>query len=812
MIPHSYATDTQTKSAELASAVAAASSPAQIAAACADVESFLRKHTPDQQRWFFSITFPTLICRVFGFDDPSPPSAAIKRHSSNGWIDVAASENDSELAGRIFSLLSPNGVLLSSVSGIDRLSLVKYVFPTERLPEWVRYMLQKEQDYRALTDLCPLLKNRIKEDSLKGSSYQIQLNVFEYYMFWFAYFPLCRGNSEGTETVKVQRTKKFRLENWSYSIPGLASTKRETEKKTESNLYIRLLYVYLHSFVPVQDLNVQQPYRSSLLQYSSGYDSSSLERAEFVVNTMIHFWLVDNDFSPLPVSLSKAFGVTFPFKSVLGETPPTPGLGDVLNVFVKYLDMNSFSAMEGHNQVDYVRTLGWGVSGSFDAVRDSTLSSHTVGPRNMLIQRPLYRYILRTFLFCPVETSIKNASQAFSVWINYMEPWSINFEEFADLNQTLGLSTGSSANSASNSSSPGYSSSWQGFILANYLFYSSLVMHFIGFAHKFLHTDTEVIVQMVAKVINILTSSAELMNLIKKIDTVFHSKAVDSSKSGLSSFNRYIPTILQQLQVSAMACTSLIHFHVQKFWAQDWEDGLCESDADGSFLHDNWNKDLRLFADGEDGGQHLLQLFLLRAESELQSISGNNLSQNLQCLDSLKAQLSQLYGSSITRPSPGPHLRSSDSQQLRDEIFSPRRFGNQKRTEIKYKGDWMKRPFSNDEIAWLASFLVYLSSWLNEKLGLNQADFSQACASKSYVEVQGGDVTSVCGPMETLKVIFCSIVSWAVWLVQMGVCFMRSHGLRVNLRLLASKKIVVMVFVFATVSIVKRALALKKDM
>lgn len=42
---------------------------------------------------------------------------------------------------------------------------------------------------------------------------------------------------------------------------------------------------------------------------------------------------------------------------------------------------------------------------------------------------------------------------------------------------------------------------------------------------------------------------------------------------------------------------------------QDWEDGLCETDVDGSFLHDNWNKDLRLFADGEDGGQQLLQVF-----------------------------------------------------------------------------------------------------------------------------------------------------------------------------------------------------------
>ncbi|KAG8379101.1 hypothetical protein BUALT_Bualt07G0053100 [Buddleja alternifolia] len=72
------------------------------------------------------------------------------------------------------------------------------------------------------------------------------------------------------------------------------------------------------------------------------------------------------------------------------------------------------------------------------------------------IEGPLYRFILRTFLFCPVETSIKHASQAFSVWINYMELWSISFEEFADLNEPLGLPT------ENESSSPGYSSSWQG--------------------------------------------------------------------------------------------------------------------------------------------------------------------------------------------------------------------------------------------------------------------------------------------------------------------------------------------------------------
>lgn len=393
---------------------------------------------------------------------------------------------------------------MSSIAGVDGLSLVKYVFPNERLPEWVRYMLQNEQDCRVLTDLCPLFRNKIEGDPIKGTAYQVQLNVLEYYLFWFVYYPVCRGNSEGSETVKVQRAKKFRLENWSYSIPGLSSTKRETEKKTEGNLYIRLLYVYLHSFVPSQDLYVQ-PYRSSLLHYSSGYDSSLMERAEFVISAIIHFWLVDSDFSPLSTGLCKANGITFPFRSVLGENPPTSGLGDVINVLTRYLNLSSLVAMDGPDKSE-TRSPGWRVSGSYDVLktRDAALSINCSGSWNLMIQRPIYRFILRTFLFCPVESSMKNASQAFSIWVNYMEPWLISFEEFADFNGTLGLPTVSLANSIDKSSSSGYTSSWQGFVLDNYLFYSSMVMHFIGFAHKFLHTDAEIVVQMVAKVSYIL--------------------------------------------------------------------------------------------------------------------------------------------------------------------------------------------------------------------------------------------------------------------------------------------------------------------
>lgn len=46
----------------------------------------------------------------------------------------------------------------------------------------------------------------------------------------------------------------------------------------------------------------------------------------------------------------------------------------------------------------------------------------------------------------------------------------------------------------------GYTPSWQVFVLTNYLYYSSLIMHFINFSHKVFQTDPEVIVKIFSKV------------------------------------------------------------------------------------------------------------------------------------------------------------------------------------------------------------------------------------------------------------------------------------------------------------------------
>lgn len=145
------------------------------------------------------------------------------------------------------------------------------------------------------------------------------------------------------------------------------------------------------------------------------------------------------------------------------------------------------------------------------------------------------------------------------------------------------------------------------------------------------------------------------------------------------------------------------------------------------------------------------------------------------------------------------------SQQSRDEIFKPRMVGHCPSADIKYKGDWMKRPISNDEVAWLAKLLVHLSGWLNESLGLNRnwGEGARVGPAWSYVEVSR-DAGNVYGLAETVRVVLCWVGSWVIGLGGAAVMLMRKHGVRVNLRMLAAKKVVMVFLIAAVFGVLKR--------
>ncbi|ERN00158.1 hypothetical protein AMTR_s00111p00045560 [Amborella trichopoda] len=763
--------DSHHEAQDLSSLLLRSCSPPQILASISAIESFLSKYSTDQSRTFYAQVFPTLLCKLFGFHDTSP------------WISQFT--NEEPLCTKIFDLLSPSGRLISSIHSIDRHSLIKYVFPTERLPEWIRFLLNSDIN---LFDSLPLLKNRVQKESIKGV-YQVQLNVFEYYIFWFAYYPVCKAKGDDRDNKVVNRKViRARLERWASSLPVFHSNRRSGQKAMNSDLYSRLLCSYLQAFVPNYGSTIMHPGRtSSLLHYSSKEDAQVSQRADFFVHTLIHYWLVDNDFSPLSVKFCRSFWVSLPFRNALLESPPCAGLGEVVKVLVMYLNSSLWICKEEMGCLEYAQSSRLEDSSSF----------------GLLVQRPLYRMILRAFQFCPIGTNMKKAAEGFELWVCYLEPWKNHSWDKSDVSDVGEKSKGRA------DSSGAYTSWWQGYVVSNYPFYSSMVVHFLGFAHKFLHVNPEAVIMMTMKVLNILTSSKELLDLVMRVDAAYHSKPCSLSSPFMDSLYKNVPSIREKLQ--------------------DWEDGLSSTDnnVEGSYLLDNGSRDLKLFSTDEDGVHRMLELLILRAEAEIQSGSGEKLACTLQMFDSLKAQARVLFGANVrvepgrpVSPAPQGHLVSPSGHahiagpacqghHHREEVFTPKRPGIEERgfSAIRYKGDWMKRPITQGEVAWLARLLVRLSDYLNEVLGLDRS--GQVCNDAARPLVRIDTVATSNGLSEVgLKEAFWMVLSWFVLLAQTPQKFLRGHGQRINLRILASKKIVILLLVFCILSALKKGLGL----
>ncbi|KAM0926238.1 hypothetical protein ACQ4PT_003379 [Festuca glaucescens] len=284
------------------------------------------------------------------------------------------------------------------------------------------------------------------------------------------------------------------------------------------------------------------------------------------------------------------------------------------------------------------------------------------------------------------------------------------------------------------------------------------------------------------QVLEVLSSSSELADLLYKVDIAYHSRPSCSSESDVVKF---VPSIREQLK--------------------DWEDGLTETDADGSFLHENRNSDLRLFSSGEDGAYHLLQLLLIRAELEIQRLPGDT-SSALQSLDLIKSRMKKIFQGRIE----GAHHKNislDESQHQhpgRGEIFTPKHpvLGRSKFCEVKYRGDWMKRPISETEVAWLARILIHVSDWLNDALRLGCDDGADdSSARPTYIKFDRSELATIGGPKDAVRMALVAVCSLLALVGQALLKFMRAHRVKINLRVFASKKLLAgLVLLYAVVA------------
>lgn len=206
-----------------------------------------------------------------------------------------------------------------------------------------------------------------------------------------------------------------------------------------------------------------------------------------------------------------------------------------------------------------------------------------------------------------------------------------------------------------------------------------------------------------------------------------------------------------------------------------------------------------------------IQLLILRAEGETKAMSGDNITDFLKAVISVKTQKSTLFSHLSTEKFSSTKGDVMQVQHGQKE-FTPKLPGFGKRTwaEIKYKGDWMRRPISESEVAWLARLLVQISNWLNQILGLDRqgGETDQAGREHTWVEAPKDEVIRVNGLWQATWMLVSGIVSYVLVSVQFVLRYARQQGWRFNLRQLASKKIVTLMFVFIVLTALKRALGL----
>lgn len=815
-----------------------------ISAACQAVEAQLQTVGGEHVRDFYRLCFPILLRKIFGFEDSTV--AAQPASSAGGWLAQASVPGNEAAARALIALLSPRGSLFSSLLAVDKENFVRYVFPMERLPEWVRKLLSQEKGAQILCQVSALFKNRIMEDA--NGCMQVHLDVFEYYMFWFAYYAVCKDVNQPQAAAggirrryTPSRSFQFRmqLENWASSIPRLSHSPQAVG--IGGSPYLQLLKLYLSHFV-------------MLSRPTRGYpglelgDGGSATHGDILIYTMIEFWLVDDDPSPLPLATRQSLGFqvggTAPGLSYI---PPGSDLTDSLKVLIKFLNSNFRLSIGEHSLansssspvIDYSlnlrRKLSESPSGHFSSplsLSPSFGTSQFPSPSNAYLQalhRPLYRFLLRAFRQWPMGTPVRKIAQVVDVWVDYLEPWNTgldaanareqaqqkNVDSMGSRDSGPRLSPSLSLKKSNGGSGIGFTSSkaldrriaaesftelWQGYVLVNYLFYTSLVTTFLEFALRFVHLDPEAIFQMVFKVLSVLAKSQELLDLLRKVDAAYGGHMYGRLHQRSNALLDLAPTIQEQLQ--------------------DWEEGAETDDeqerGDGLMMRSplrSKSPQLKLFSMMDNGGNRLLQALFMRAEVEIQASSSEKPPLSAQALESVKDVARKIFDLHTVESPLGiyqpaycqsPLASQPDNHSDRDAAATNRSLGLQRHSwqDVKYKGDWMRRPIESTEVAFLARLFVRVSDAINSTLGLTPSsdakvsevptgnegvdeDADQADPSEVVLPSSGQNEVKLSDILNFIKNLLLQILM----ILQQEA---RDRGWRVNFRFMAEKKFLVL--------------------
>eukprot|EP00879_Flechtneria_rotunda_P023522 GHRR01024884.1.p1 GENE.GHRR01024884.1~~GHRR01024884.1.p1 ORF type:complete len:956 (+),score=357.62 GHRR01024884.1:92-2959(+) len=374
--------------------------PGAIKRACDAVEDCLISNK-DNLRGFFEHCFPLLLKRIFGYDDKEA-----------SWLHMVAVGNREEDATALIQLLAPTGPLFAALHVADGDQLIQFLFPPERLPAHTQELLRLPAG-RLELDSWPQYHGRLRLDA--AGRCQVHLNMFQYFMFWAAFYVLRAGRSsdkKSSNSSTLSRTRSYfpnRGKLW-----GNNSSDPADGSISYRHPYAKLLRLYMEHYLPrppgisplggkglggsaggagsSSALGVGGPGLgvggafSSLAGGSSIFPGSpsAATPGETLLSVLLEFWLTDAGeplpSEPQPLASSRAGSPNNQLLPISGAAAAGPG------VVAGALNPNSSSGMAA------VAAAGlghpWGMSGGVAGLASVYGAAADVGQQTYLMRGP----------------------------------------------------------------------------------------------------------------------------------------------------------------------------------------------------------------------------------------------------------------------------------------------------------------------------------------------------------------------------------------------------------------------------------------
>lgn len=246
-----------------------------IARTCSEISACLAA-SRDNYRPFFEQAFPKLLGRIFGF---------------NGVCWLAHISNRGAVADvhALLELLSPTGIMFAAMHAVDADRLVKFEFPSARLPTHTQVLLATSVGRQELSTWPQYSDDAINADA--GGRAQVHLTVLCYFWAWFAFYVLRGGlAAQDSRPPQLSESPATGIAESMFKAAGtLGLPLRPSSSAPSSKPLMDLLQSYLKHFLPQQAPGVSS-------SHSFGVSARGGRGAgETLYSVLVEWWLTDGE-------------------------------------------------------------------------------------------------------------------------------------------------------------------------------------------------------------------------------------------------------------------------------------------------------------------------------------------------------------------------------------------------------------------------------------------------------------------------------------------------------------------------------------